>query len=643
MKLAESEKPLGGGRSERKGLRPRLLYGGAALLVAGLAFGLTRRGSVDANGKVMAHTVQAMDLRVTALESGTVESASSVNVLSEVEGTTGILSLVPQGTTVEQGHVVVELDSSALRTRLTEQQIAVERARGLHAQAQGQIVVARSQAESDIRVAENAVEFARLDLKKYLEAEHPLLLRQLQTETSLAEEEVKRARVQLKVSEELRRDGYISDGELDADRLRATRAEFRVDMAKEQERKLRDYDHPQAKRVWESKVAEAESALARTRTQAEATVQQVEKGLATEKSTLALEEGKLRKIESQIEKCTMRAPQAGVVVYPFPEDNDRVELIIKQGTSIALRQHVFSIPDTDVLQVRTSTHEALVSQVKPGMPARVWIDVLPDVVLRGDVADVSGEPDPADWRRTTVKFYETKVRLLDRAEGLKLGMTARVEILIDELRGVLALPVQALVQRGERGVCYVLRGGSPELRRLRLGKSSVEHVEVKEGLVAGERVVLSPDALGIPADAFEEPAAATPAVASQAETPPPDPAASQPAPPEEPLVEVQYEAALVGPGGGTAKVEFEIQTQGGKEVKRKLDVEVAGGPPDATLEVSAGGVVIGTVLLDATGSGMAKWTTKRGTFPPNFPADAGPGMAVAIGGDFQGVLGNNTK
>src|SRR5262245_6186921 len=206
MNPPKPEGPPAARRSNGRPLPTTVLYGAPAVLVAGLAFGLCPRNPQGGGSGSMTVEVRPIDLRLTALETGTLESASSVNVLSEVEGTPAILSLVPQGTAVQKGDAVVELDASALRTRLTEQQIAVQRAQGLHDQAQRQLVVARNQAESDVRTGANAVEFAQLDLKKYVEAEYPLALRQLQTDTALAEEEAKRARVQLKVSEELQRD-----------------------------------------------------------------------------------------------------------------------------------------------------------------------------------------------------------------------------------------------------------------------------------------------------------------------------------------------------------------------------------------------------------------------------------------------------
>jgi len=582
--------------------------------------------------ELLTHEVQPTDLRVTVLVSGTLESASSVNVLSEVEGQVAIISLVPEGTRVEEGDVVVELESSALRTRRTEQQIVVQKARAEHSQALQANRVAESQAESDEKTAELTLEFAKLDLEKYLEGDYPLELRALETATALAEEELERARVQLQFSHDLQADGFLSEGELEADRFRATQSEFKVEIAKERERLLQEYTFPRTKRNLESKVAEAQRALDRVNSLATAAVEQAKTNLGAKEATLRLEEAKLAHVEDQIAKCSMRAPQAGVVVYPVPEDDDLVELFIKQGTVIRERQHVFSIPDTYLLQVSTAVHEAVVNQVRPGMQTRVWIDVYPDLELRGEVEHVSPLPEPEDWRKATVKFYETTVKLLDQQEGLRPGMSAKLEILIDRQQNVLALPVQAVVQRGQIGWCYVASNGRPELRRLVLGKASVEHIAVLEGLRAGERVVLSPDILGIPHDvlygkeeaSFEWDQDAL-AAAEQA-----------PAPSAEPE-ETEYEGVLLGSGGAMAEAEYETKTIDAVDLD-EFEIKVVGGAPGATLDVVVDGVNIGTVTLDETGAGESQWSVKDGNFPSNFPSTIGHGSTVTVGGDIQGTL-----
>jgi HlyD family secretion protein len=623
-------------------LRDRRVLAGLGALVACLllyaAWSAISEARAGASGGLLTHEVRPMDLRVTALENGTLESASSIPVLSGVEGQVAIISLVPQGTRVEKGDVVVELESSGLRTRHTEQKIAVERARAAHGLAQQKFVVATSQKESDLQNAELALEFAELDLKKYLEGDYPLDLRTLQTDTALAEEELERARARLEVTEDLQRDGFLGQAELEADRFRAQRNQYLVEIAKERERQLQEYTFPRTRRELESKVTEARRARERAATLAQANLDQARTNLEAEEKALKLEVSKLAHIEEQIERCTMLAPQAGVVVYPVPEDDDAVELFIKQGAVVRQRQHVFSIPDTDVLQVSTSIHEAMVEQIQSGMRARIWVDVHPDVELRGEVKSVAPLPDPEDWRKTTVKFYETKVALLDPADGLRPGMSAKVEILMDRLENVLALPVQAVVQRGRTGYCYVQNGRKPELRRLRLGKASVEYIAVEEGLSAGELVLLSPDLIGVPADLLQDDAGAITEDQALAEAESVRNGAGATAQePAEPVLETEYEAILTSPSGALAEAEYEIQTQG-DVVTHEFEVKIQKGLPGATWSVAVDGEVIGSVSLDELGNGEVQWSTKDLNFPANFPSAAGPGTAILVGDDLQGVL-----
>lgn len=149
--------------------------------------------SVDVS-RLMLHTVEPIDLLITTKASGTLESASSAVVLSEVEGEVAILSVLPAGTRVAAGDVVVELDSSTLRARETEQEIVVENARAAVSQLEQSNQITGNQAEGNIAAERLVVEFAKLDLEKYEKGDYPLELRQLQIETALAQEELERAR-----------------------------------------------------------------------------------------------------------------------------------------------------------------------------------------------------------------------------------------------------------------------------------------------------------------------------------------------------------------------------------------------------------------------------------------------------------------
>jgi len=92
-----------------------------------------------------------------------------------------------------------------------------------------------------------------------------------------------------------------------------------------------------------------------------------------------------------------------------------------------------------------------------------------------------------------LKVYSTDIAI-DADHGLKLkpGMSAKVEIVLAELKAVLHVPIQAVARRGEERVCYVATRGAAEPRRLETGMLNDQFIEIRSGLREGDRVLLNP-------------------------------------------------------------------------------------------------------------------------------------------------------
>jgi hypothetical protein len=71
-------------------------------------------------------------------------------------------------------------------------------------------------------------------------------------------------------------------------------------------------------------------------------------------------------------------------------------------------------------------------------------------------------------------------------------MTAECEILVNDLRNVLYIPVAAVVEQRGEFLCWVQDGVKIEKRPLVLGETNDQFVEVKDGVADGEQVVLNP-------------------------------------------------------------------------------------------------------------------------------------------------------
>jgi len=117
--------------------------------------------------------VKRGNFEVTILEGGSIEAKESLQIKSEVQGETKILSIVEEGyyvtpEDVQKGKILVELDAKKLLDQQIEQELSFQRAKASLANAEEQYEIQKNQNEIDIRQNELAVKFARMDIEKYL-------------------------------------------------------------------------------------------------------------------------------------------------------------------------------------------------------------------------------------------------------------------------------------------------------------------------------------------------------------------------------------------------------------------------------------------------------------------------------------------
>ena len=77
-------------------------------------------------------------------------------------------------------------------------------------------------------------------------------------------------------------------------------------------------------------------------------------------------------------------------------------------------------------------------------------------------------------------------------DGLKPGMTAEVEIVMNEFTDQVLLPVESVLEFGSGFCCWVRQGNSISRRIVELADSDEKMVRVLGGIQAGETVILNP-------------------------------------------------------------------------------------------------------------------------------------------------------
>ncbi len=319
-------------------------------------------------------------------------------------------------------------------------------------------------------------------------------LRDLQSKIDLAEEKLKRAEDKLDWTKKLHTKEYVARTELEADKLEVKRLGIELEQSGTSLELFRRYEFPKESEKLLSDYQEAQRELQRIEAKARSKEAQARARLDSSEAQYKLQSERLERLQKQFEACTIRAPEPGMVVYGSSGDfwasrNRPIEV----GGSVYERQKIISIPDTSEMAVDVKIHEAWVDKIEPNLPARITVDAFPDKALEGEVLKVAPLADPqAFWLDTGLKVYSTEVNIEGTDSSLKPGMSAKVEIVIQELSDVISVPVQAVANREGSKVCYVLDSSDVKPCQVKTGVFNDSFIEIKEGLREGQSILLAP-------------------------------------------------------------------------------------------------------------------------------------------------------
>lgn len=429
-----------------------ILPAAACSMVKDLPFGGEEEGPI-------VHLVEKGDFIHDITERGNVESASNIEIRCEVQALnsqgTMILEIVPEGTYVEPGDVLAKLDSSSLENQQTQQQIVC------------------NSSEAALIQATNDYETALIAKREYLEGKYAQEEQTIESEIFVAKEELRQAEQNLEYSKRLAAKGYVTPLQLEADRFAVDNAEKKLESAETKLRVLQEFT--KAKMV----------------KQLGADIKTTEAKRKEKDHTHQLDMEKLALIESQIEKCIIKAPQSGQVVYAnVTNRHGGSDIIIEEGILVRERQVIIRLPDPKRMQVKAKINEAKVAMVEEGMPVVIRLDAFPDLELEGSVQKVNEYPAPTGWFSANVKEYETTIHIEQPPEALRPGLTAEVKIRVEQSSDVLHVPVQTVFEHGGKHYCVLRDGQDWTAREIRIGSTNDKTVIVEAGLEGGEEVVM---------------------------------------------------------------------------------------------------------------------------------------------------------
>jgi len=220
---------------------------------------------------------------------------------------------------------------------------------------------------------------------------------------------------------------------------------------------------------------------------AKANLSSASAAIAKAQASLEQQQATVSIAEENLKNATIVSPIDGVVLSRDSEVGDAVSSILLLGSSATL---IMTVGDLNEVYIKGKVDETDIGKVYLGQPARITVESFKDQKFPGKVTKIS----PMGAEKDNVTTFEVRVSISNEKHILKAQMTANAEIILDEHKGVLAIPEGAVTYNKDKSTAAQIPDPTNEkgFRKVAIttGISNGAKTEILKGLTEGQQVIL---------------------------------------------------------------------------------------------------------------------------------------------------------
>lgn len=224
----------------------------------------------------------------------------------------------------------------------------------------------------------------------------------------------------------------------------------------------------------------------------------------------------LQQSSQDLSKATIRSNMDGIVTKLNNEIGEKVV-----GTQQMAGSVIMTVSDLSTMDAEIEVSETDITSVKLGDTAEVEVDAFPDRIIKGYVYEISNSAkSKGTGTQEQVINFIVKIRIIDQDVQLKPGMSCNAEIKVNSKPDVIAIPIQCVTAREDektevsgdqdvkrksdenlkkkekpKEVVFIVEEGSPvkvKMVQVKTGISDDKYIEVLEGLQPDQVIVKGP-------------------------------------------------------------------------------------------------------------------------------------------------------
>lgn len=199
----------------------------------------------------------------------------------------------------------------------------------------------------------------------------------------------------------------------------------------------------------------------------------------------------LDKVKSQLVDAVIKSPIDGTVL----------SRAVQEGMTVTPDVVLFSVGNIKDLIIKAQISEMDILKIQKGQKVKITGESFADKQYNGEVSDIAQVPETltglagvtAATASSDSTNYQVTIKITDQDTLLKPGFTTNLEVLTASKDNAKVIPNEALMEKDNKQVVYVVEKGLVKIKTVQTGITSDDKTEITGGLKVDDVVILNPD------------------------------------------------------------------------------------------------------------------------------------------------------
>lgn len=190
---------------------------------------------------------------------------------------------------------------------------------------------------------------------------------------------------------------------------------------------------------------------------------------------------------SNVNNLFVISPSPGIAIL---KDNWMTNAKWQAGDQPYPGTTLIELPDMNKMMAEVKINEVDITKITPGLKVEIKPDAYSDTTFTGKVIAIANLAQNKD-SKSKIKIFPIQILIDNKNMSLLPGLTVSCKIKINEIAGVLYVPIESVFKDQGNEFVYVKTSSGFKRKDIKIGSTNTDFVVVKDGLEENEELALT--------------------------------------------------------------------------------------------------------------------------------------------------------